>query len=605
MTDTMPRAADPRQALAAELKPADYRRIARDVRAAASIPGTTPVKLAVLSSFTADFMEPYVVVEALRRGYKAALTFGAFGQFEQELENADSGIWAFEPDALLLAMRPEDVDVEAVERFSATAGARFASLAETMLERLVTCAKQARTRMRGPILVANFATPAFVPLGPFDASTVDSLTHAYALLNKRLAERLAEIAGAVVWDYAGLVRSRGTAGWTDPRLWVLARAPVAAEHQPALAAHLARTLVGTLRPASKCLVLDLDNTIWGGVIGDDGPGGIQLGDDYPGSVYKQFQRAALSLMDRGVLLAVCSKNDHDVVEQTFRTHPEMVLKWDDMSCVRANWRSKSENLREIAKELNIGIDSLVLFDDNPVERAEVRAGAPEVGVVEVPTDPLKYVQALHDCGFFDQAASSAEDRGRAAMYRQERERKAMEAEAGTPEDFLRSLAMEAEVNVADEHTLGRITQLIGKTNQFNLTTRRHTAADVAAMASSPDHVVAWLRVRDKFGDQGLICVGVVRKEGTNADIDTFLMSCRVMNRRVEHAFMSFLLERARAMGCTTATGDYLPTKKNSMVKDFYPEMGFTVAESLPDGGVRYTLDLRSGDVAWPDVITRK
>jgi FkbH-like protein len=247
----------------------------------------------------------------------------------------------------------------------------------------------------------------------------------------------------------------------------------------------------------------------------------------------------------------------------------------------------------------------VLFDDNPVERAEVRAGAPEVGIVDVPTDPLGYIDALHNSGFFDQPGNSSEDRGRAAMYREERERKALAEQAETPEQFLRSLEMEAEVNVADAQTLGRITQLIGKTNQFNTTTRRYTAAEVSSMAESPDHVVAWLRVRDRFGDQGLVSVGIVRRDGTNAEIDTFLMSCRVMNRQVEHAFMSFLLERARTLGCVTATGDYLPTRKNSMVKELYPELGFSRSEDLADGGSRYRMDLNTEDVPWPDVIARR
>jgi FkbH-like protein len=596
---------DLRAQAAGDLKPADVLRLARAVKEAEEIPGTSVLRVAILSTFSAQFLEPFLVVEGLRQGFRLSVYVGAFGQFEQELADPAGPLWSFTPDVVVMAMRPEDVDADAVVRFHASAGQRFAALADTLVQRLGSCAEGVRARGGATVLAANFAGPAEAPLGVFDANVPGSLTYALADANRRLQQRLAAVPGAAVWDYAGLVRRRGAERWTDPRLMAMARSAVAAEHQPALAAHLVRTIAAMRRTPAKCLVLDLDNTLWGGVIGDDGPGGIQLGDDWPGSVYKQFQRAALAYMDRGILLAVVSKNDHDVVEQVFRTHPEMVIRWEDLACVRANWRPKSENLREIARELNIGLDSLVLFDDNPVERAEVRLGAPEVGVVDVPNDPLGFAAALHACPWFDQTGLSAEDRSRAAMYREDRQRQALAAAAASPDEFLASLEMEAAVGRADADTIGRIAQLIGKTNQFNLTTRRHAQADVAAMAADPDCVVGWLRLTDRFGDQGLVVVGIVRRRGEVGEVDTFLMSCRVMNRRVEQAFMAWLVEQARGLGCTRLEGAYLPTKKNSMVRDFYPGLGFARTGDLADGGVAFALDLGAGTVAWPDVIRRR
>jgi FkbH-like protein len=293
------------------------------------------------------------------------------------------------------------------------------------------------------------------------------------------------------------------------------------------------------------------------------------------------------------------------VEQAFRTHPEMVIRWEDLAAVRANWRPKSVNIREIAGELNIGLDALVLFDDNPVERAEVHAGAPEVGIIDVPPDPLRFVDALHACPWFDQTGLSAEDRARAAMYREERQRQILAEAATSPEEFLRTLEMEAEVGLVDESTISRIAQLVGKTNQFNLTTRRHSQAEIAGMGQDPEQIVAWLRLRDRFGDQGLVAVGILRRRHAEGEIDTFLMSCRVMNRCVEQALMAFLLERARTMGCTSVAGEYLPTKKNGMVRDFYPAMGFAPAGTLEAGGTRFVLDVRVSGVGWPDVIRRR
>lgn len=586
---------------AGELKPAEYMRLARALRGAPD-PARRTMRVAILSSHTLRMAEPFLSVEGAREDMTVECYFGGFGQFEQELADPASGLHRFDPTALVIALRPEDVDLDAVVRFHATGGKRFESLMEDLSARLSGCIALFRERSSAPVFIANFAEPVLLPLGVFDAGAA-SITAALARANERLRGLVTAHSGVVVWDYAGLVRDRGAAGWTDPRLWSLGRIAVASNHQPALARHLARTIGGATRPPAKCLVVDLDNTLWGGVIGDDGMEGIVLGDDYPGSVFKAFQRRVLALMDRGILLAVVSKNDHDVAERAFKEHREMLIKWEHLAAVRINWAPKSENLRELATELNIGSDALVLFDDNPVERAEVRANAPEVGVIEVPADPLGYEQALADCSRFDQTTLSGEDRARSESYRQDRQRRDFGQRFESVEDFLRGLEMVAEIDSGAPSTLGRIAQLVAKTNQFNLTTRRHSEAQIAAMTRRPEYLVASLRLTDRFGDQGLVAVGILAKRGADAAIDTFLMSCRVMNRRVEDALMAYLIEKARAMGCVRVIGDYLPTKKNGMVRDFYPRAGFArVAEE--DGITRYMLDLRTSTVAWPEVIRR-
>ncbi len=589
-------------ALGDDLKPADVLRHARALRAADTVPGARKTRAALLASYSIGFAEPFLVVAGARRGLHISSYVGAFNQFEQEL--GASPLHDFRPDVLVLAMRPEDVDPEAVGRFHASSGRRFADLATAMLDRLAACVTGFRTRSDAPVLVANAAMPRHRPLSAFDAGEPHALTHALADYNRRLAERVAALPGVAVWDYAGLVGDEGARRWTDPRLWALARAPVAAAHQGAFAEHLARALAAVLRGPAKCLVLDLDNTLWGGVIGDDGLAGIQLGDDWPGSAYKALQRAALNLMDRGILLAVVSKNEPDVAEQAIREHPEMLLRWEQLAAARINWAPKSTNLREIAAELNLGADALVLFDDNPVERAEVRANAPEVRVIEVPPDPLAYVEALEASGHFDQVRLSEEDRVRTELYRQERQRQVVAQQADSVEDFLAGLEMHADVGRADAATLGRIAQLVGKTNQFNLTTRRHSDARLAAMSGDPDHCVAWLRLGDRFGDLGLVAVGIARVEGDVGVVDTFLMSCRVMNREVETALMAYLAEWARGAGCAALVGEYRPTKKNPMVGDLYARLGFEPAGALDGGGTRWRLELSRVNLTWPAVIRR-
>ncbi|MGE3595691.1 MAG: HAD-IIIC family phosphatase [Dehalococcoidia bacterium] len=585
-----------------DLGPAQYQRIARQL-AAAPAPGLSPLRLGMLASYTLDFLRPVVTVEAARVGFTANLYLGDFGQLEQPVLDPGSSLHAFAPELLVLLFQPADLVPSVFDRFYSTGGSELDAVCGDLIERLVATARAFRAQAGRSVLVANFALPPQLPLGPFDAGDPRGLTHRLGAHNLALAERLAGEPDVYVWDYAGLVREVGTAAWSDPRVQLLARMAVASRNQPSLVRHLLRTIVALRRPPAKCLVLDLDNTIWGGVIGDDGPEGIKLGDDWPGNAYKAFQRCALGLRDRGILLAVASKNDEPVAAQVFRNHPEMLIRWEDLAAVRINWETKGANIRAIAQELNIGADSLVLFDDNPVERAEVRATAPEVRVIEVPADPTAYRDALLMSGHFDQSKLSAEDRERAGMYQVERERAILRQDAPTVADFLRSLDMEAEIGEVDGDTMARVAQLIGKTNQFNLTTRRHSPAEVARLGAADDSVVAWLRLRDRFGDQGLVAVGIIEKRATEAWLDTFLMSCRVMNREVEHAMMAYLIEHAMALGCERLIGEYRPTPKNHMVAELLPGFGFA-SRDQHDGGLLWECDLSAPPVSWPAHIRR-
>lgn len=583
---------------------ADYLRVARRVAESTDFPGLLPLRLAVLSTSSLQFLEPFLAVEGLRHGVHLHSYFGPFGQFEQELAIPDAPVYRHQPDVLLLAMQPEDLDPDAVVRFHATNGARFAGLCQEVRDRLATCIQSFRSHTAASVLVANSPTPWHRPLGPFDASVVPSLTHAVAEANAALARSTASEPGAYVWDYAGVVAEIGTGRFSDRRLVALGRIPVAAGHQPSVAAHLVRTMLGTLRPSAKCLVLDLDNTLWGGVVGDDGIDGIQLGDDYPGNVYKAFQRRLLALSDRGILLAIASKNEREIVDQVFREHPDMLIRWDAIAAARINWQDKSQNIRQIAMELNLGMDALVFFDDNPVERAEVRANAPEVNVVEVPNDPLGFEETLAAAVFFDHTTLSAEDRERTVMYRHERKRRELSAQAPTLDEFLESLEMRATVGQAGPTTLNRIAQLVGKTNQFNLTTRRHSPPEIAAKSEDDSHVVAWLRLRDRFGDQGLVAVGILAQEGSCARIDSLLMSCRVMNRQVERALLAYLAEEAVRLGCSSMVGEYRPTKQNAIVQELYNTLGFTETESPVEGERRFELNLTTSPCPWPKLISR-
>jgi FkbH-like protein len=578
-----------------ELSGARYMALARQLSDVES--DLAPIRLVMLSTFTTDLLSPFLKVEGARYGLAIEVYGGGFGQLEQALLGRDD--WAATGDehaALVVSIRLEDLDPDVAFRFYAGEDS-FSDLAEHALERLENTVRIFRERCSGPVLVANFATPEYQPLSVFEAGQRKSLAWRVNDLNAALLDRLASHTDVHVWDYAGLVSSSGSANWTDPRLWALARTAVSAKNQPRLAAHLMRTLRALVFPGAKCLVLDLDNTLWGGVVGDDGIDGIQLGDDFPGSAFKNFQRAVRGIRDRGILLAVCSRNDPEVVSAVFRQHPEMVLNESDFSSVRVGWGPKSDALREIAAELNIGVDSLVFFDDNPVERAEVRHNLPEVHVVDVPTDPVLYVRSLARIAAFDTPSITSEDRGRARSYESRKKRRQAHARAGNMDDFLSSLEMQALIGPYDAIQAPRIAQLLGKTNQYNVTTHRHSRTDLETMASRDDTEIYWLRLADRYGDMGLIAVAIVQFSGNDATVESFVLSCRAANRGVEAVLIGHLAARATERGCSALIGVYVPTDRNGVVADLYSRLGFT-PDSEDEG--RFRLGVETVKIDIPD-----
>jgi FkbH-like protein len=331
----------------------------------------------------------------------------------------------------------------------------------------------------------------------------------------------------------------------------------------------------------KCLVLDLDNTLWGGIIGEDGLAGIRLGDGVEGEAFVAFQEYVRKLKNKGVILAVCSKNNEADAKEPFEKHPEMRLKLEDFAIFVANWQSKPDNLRAISRALDLGLDSLVFVDDNPVERAVVRELLPEVDVVPLPPDPAYYARALSDYLLFEASSFTAEDVKRTDQYRSRAQIMQLKASVANLDDFYRHLFMKAVVAPFDDFHLPRIAQLVGKTNQFNVTTRRHGMSHLQAFIKDTDCVHFYLRLRDRFADHGLVSLMIAQRRGQTIDIDTWLMSCRVLGRTVEATMLQYLFERAAEFGCTAVQGTYIPTAKNAMAKDVFAKFGFTLVE---DGG---------------------
>ena len=377
----------------------------------------------------------------------------------------------------------------------------------------------------------------------------------------------------------------GLSVWHDPAVWHHAKQEIGGAAAPAFGEMVGNLLAAFRGRSRKALVLDLDNTLWGGVIGDDGLEGIEIGQgSASGEAFAALQAHAKRLAGRGVILAVCSKNDEVNALSPFEKHPEMVLRRDDIASFVANWDDKATNLRRIAHALNIGLDSLVFLDDNPFERNLVRGELPEVAIPEFPEDdPALVPQMLADAGYFDMLAITADDRKRTAQYRENRERAALAETATDLPAYLRSLEMKLVWNQFDRVGLARIVQLFNKTNQFNLTTIRTTDAAIAEVIDDPRQFGLQLRLVDKFGDNGIIAlvIGQLSADGSDALVHSWVMSCRVLGRQVEAATLMLIAQEARRLGAVRLVGEYRPTAKNDMVREHYPRLGFSAIEPPP------------------------
>jgi FkbH-like protein len=550
---------------------------------------TKPVRLAVLGSSTLAHLLPAIRVAGMRRNLWIDTYENDYGQYRQELSDPSSGLHEFRPTAVLLALDAHDLTAgvtAAMDREAADA-----ALTE-VTERIRSTWREARETLRCPIL-QQAALPVHLPLlGNNEHRLAGSRATFVSHLNSRL-RTMAEEEGVDILAIDERAARDGIRAWHDPGLWHRAKQEVSHGAAPMYGDLVGRWLAAKQGRSFKCLVLDLDNTVWGGVIGDDGMEGIELGQGSPlGEAYVAFQDHARELSRRGVILAVCSKNDEANALEPFEKHPDMVLRRGDISSFVANWSDKAANIRAIAEELNIGLDSLVFIDDNPFERNLVRQELPMVAVPEVSDDPTDYPIALADAGYFEGLSVTDEDRERTSQYQGNKARDALKASVTDLPAYLRGLEMQLITKEFDRVGLQRIVQLINKSNQFNLTTRRYTDEDVIAVMADPDAFGLQLRLLDRFGDNGVIAIVIGRLQPSrDLLIDTWLMSCRVLGRQVEPTTLNLIAREARKLGARRLVGEYIPTKKNGMVKDHYVKLGFAVMETDAVGGSRAVLDL--------------
>ncbi len=559
----------------------------RQLRVTSPSKALTAFRLGLVSNATIDFVVPFLEATALRYGIALEIIAADYGQQVQEALNPESRINCARPDAVLLALDHRGLPLGdgGVDRWPPHG-------ADAALAHLRTLCDGFRQHCGAACLVQTVAAPMTPLFGSLDAALPGTLRQAVVTLNNTLAAETGQ-RGDVLVDIEGLAQAVGLDHWHDERDWHLAKMPFSQKALPVYTEYVVRTIAAMRGKSRKCLVLDLDNTMWGGVIGDDGLEGIALNQgDARGEAHRAIQAAALELRRRGIVLAVCSKNDEDVARQPFRSHPGMLLKEDDIAVFVANWEDKASNLEHIAQRLDIGVDALVLLDDNPAEREQVRQALPQVAVPELGADVSDYLRCLLMAGYFESVAFTRDDLSRAEQYRGNARRAVLMESSRDLGDFLRSLEMRIVFAPFNAQGRKRITQLINKTNQFNLTTRRYTEAQVEALESSPRHHTLQVNLVDRFGDNGMVCVLICEHDAEDWRIDSWLMSCRVLNRKVEESVCNRLANTARAAGARRLVGVYLPSNRNSMVAELYPRLGF---RPVPAAGheQRWVLDLDS------------
>lgn len=538
------------------------------------------LRIAILGSGTTTFLATALKMVCVRDGFAPEIYEAPYGAFRQEIMNAQSGLYAFAPQFVVIATQGRDAHLPA---FAAEGEAE--ALVESTLSEWLELWALLLSRLPCTVLQNNFDLDWSDSAGSLGFVEPEGRPRLLLALNEGMRQRAP--AGVVVVEADMASALVGKIRWSNARQWFMSGQHPAQECLPLLADVYCSLIRAALGMAKKVLVLDLDNTLWGGVIGEDGVDGIRLGaPSAEGEAFVAFQRYALELKGRGVLLAVCSKNNEADARQPFLEHEAMVLGLDDFVAFHATWGDKPSALQALAKALNLGLESFVFVDDNPAERALVRYRLPQVAVPEMDSaDPAGYIAAIEHGRYFEALALSMEDRQRHGAYRANAERARLLAATADMESFLRQLEMKVTHGVFDSRVFERVVQLLGKTNQFNLTTRRHSREQVTKFMANPEVWTQWFRLQDRFGDNGLVGLLIAVPAGEQTwEIDTFLMSCRVIGRDMEKYMMATLLHEAGRRGIRRVMGRYVPTTKNAMVSDLYPQLGF-VREEGADPGV--------------------
>lgn len=534
------------------------------------------IKVAILSSFTINGLEEAIRVKCAESDITCATYLCGYGQYNQDILDQSSKLYEFSPDITFIIIDTRSVlSTLFYTPYTIPANDRRTYIDKRVAD-FVNLVKTFKNRTGSKLVLTNCSIPTYSPYGICEVRTEYGLKEMVYDFNARLADAFRSDPQVFLFDFNSFVSKYGEINVLDYRQFLVGDIKVSLSYIPHLAGELMGYIKADLGVNRKCIVLDLDNTLWGGIIGEDGFDRIDLSLKPPGMAFMEFQRVLLALYQRGVILAINSRNNEDEALRAIRDHPFMVLREEHFATMKINWSDKISNMKEIAQELNIGLDSIVYFDDDPVNRELMSKAIPQIKTVDLPDDPSLYASTLMQINDFNTLVMTNEDRNRGEMYRQEHKRTELKRSSSNLEDFLKQLEIRVTMKKANNFTIPRIAQLTLKTNQFNLTTRRYQEEDVETLAQDHTKLIGCAQTQDKFGDNGITGVYIVNKNHVDKEwfIDTFLLSCRVMGRGIEDAMMGYILSKAKEEGVSKVKAEFIPTKKNKPCEQLLPNFGF-------------------------------
>ena len=533
------------------------------------------IKIGFLSSFTINGLPEVMRVKCEQMGISAQIHLGGYNQYNQDILDANSKLYEFKPEITFLILDIRSVLGDFFYFPYQTKEEENKKFIEEKVDELINLVNIFTKNSSSKLIISNLHIPFFSPYGISETNSSFGYHDAILQFNKILKEKIQGIDSAYLFDFNGFVSKYGEDNIFDYQNYFFGDIKIALNHIPNLAEYLISYVIGYLGITKKCIVLDLDNTLWGGIVGEDGFDGIQIGPQPPGNAFVEFQKHLKSLSQRGIILAINSKNNFDEAINVIENHPHMVLRKDDFSSIIINWEDKVQNMREISSQLNIGLDSFVFFDDDPVNREFVRNELPQVKVPEISLDPSEYSKTLLSLNDFSNLQITEEDISRKKMYQEQKQRVNLQNSSSNLSDFLKTLDLHVKIKKADNFTIPRISQLTLKTNQFNLTTKRYQKEEIEKFSTNKNMLVGSAQVTDKFGDNGITGVFIVKEEKPKEwTLDSFLLSCRVMGRQIENAIINYIIEEAKKNKIEKLKAVFIPTEKNSPIENFLPSCGF-------------------------------
>ena len=532
------------------------------------------IKLAILSSFTINGLAECIKVKSSLKDIGCQIYESGYNQYNQEIFNTDSNLYKFSPDLTILILDIRSIFGDIFYNPYTLSDNERIEFVKNRFQEITTIINSFKKNSNAKLLVTNLNFVSFSPYGIAEQKTNFNFNEMIGLFNDKLKREYIDDNFVLIYDFSNFVLKYGEKNVFNYKNYFFGNITISFEFIPFLADDILSFLIAINGKTKKCIVLDLDNTLWGGIVGEDGFDGIQLGPNAPGNAYMEFQKYLKSLAQRGILLAINSKNNYDDAMKIISEHPFMILRKNDFSSIKINWDNKVSNMKEIANEVNIGTDSFVFFDDDPVNRSLIKNTLPEIVTPELPSDPSYYVEILQSLPDFSLIRMTYEDKNRKKMYQEQENRKKQELLSDNLEDFLRSLNLKVIIKDSTSFTIPRISQLTLKTNQFNLTTKRYQEEEIKKFSEDKNVLIKCAQVKDKFGDSGITGTFIVKKDSEEWIIDTFLLSCRVIGREIEKAMMDYIINESRKSGVKKILAQYIQTEKNSPIEDFLPKSGF-------------------------------